>query len=181
MKIGIIIGSIRTKRKGLSVGEWVYDFALKRNDVGVDYELVDLQDYQLPFFGGDYSDEQRQTISAWTAKMASFDGYIFITPEFNRLVPGAFKNALEFLNEEFYDKACGYVSYGGLGGLSAIQSLRLANAEQHIATVRTMLTFSIMTDFNENGDFTPASYHHINANKMIDQVLKWSKALSTIR
>lgn len=113
--------------------------------------------------------------------MASFDGYIFVTPEFNRLVPGAFKNALEYLTLEVQDKACGYVSYGGLGGLSAIQSLRLANAEQHLASVRTMLTFSILTDFDEAGYFTPAIYHHKNAHKMIDEVIKWSKGLASIR
>ncbi len=113
--------------------------------------------------------------------MASFDGYVFITPEFNRVVPGGFKNALEYLTQEVYDKACGYVSYGGLGGLSAIQSLRLVNAEQQMASVRTMLTFSIMSDFEKDGSFTPANYHNKNAHEMLDQLIKWSKAMKTIR
>lgn len=181
MKIGIVIGSIRKKRKGEAVGKWVYDYALNRNDHNVEYELIDLKDYKLPFFDTEYTGEDEAIIKSWKEKMASLDGYIFVTPEFNRLVPGGFKNALEFLTSEVYDKACAYVSYGGLGGLSAIQSLRLVNAEQQMASVRTMLTFSIMSDFDESGNFIPASYHDKNINQMLDQLIKWSKAMKTIR
>ena len=181
MKIGIVIGSVRDQRKGDAVGKWVYDFALSRNDHDVVYELIDLKAFDLPFLGVKPTAHQHESIGLWSQTMAHCDGYIFITPEFNRLISGAFKNALEYLTKEVHDKACGYVSYGGLGGLSAIQSMRLLNAEQEMASVRTMVTFSIMTDFDKENGFVPASYHLINAHKMFDQLLKWSRALQTIR
>ena len=181
MKIGIIVGSIREGRNGAAVGQWVYDFARSRQDEGVDYELVDLKDYNLPFLGGPASEEQMAAVGAWLQKIASFDGYVFVAPEYNRSVGGAFKNALDYLDGEIRNKAVGYVGYGGLGGSFAIQSLRGINAECSLASVRTMVSFSLMTDFEDFSVFKPASYHEVNANTMLDEVILWSKAFETIR
>lgn len=181
MKIGIVVGSIRDERNGKQVADWVLDYAKSRNDQDVEYELIDLKDYKLPFLGVEASAEEAAAIGAWSEKMASMDGYVFVTPEYNRVVSGAFKNALDFLQPELHNKAVGYVAYGGIGGLSAIQSLRLIAAEQEMATVRTMLTFSLMTDFENMSVFKPNDYHLGNADKMFNQVISWSKALKTIR
>lgn len=181
MKIGIIIGSVREGRNGEAVGKWIYDFARSRKDEGVEYELVDLKSYSLPFLGAEASENQMAAIGAWLGKMASFDGYVFITPEYNRSVSGAFKNALDHLDEEIRNKAVGYVGYGGLGGAFAIQSLRGINAERSLASVRTMVSFSLMTDFENYSVFTPAPYHGMNANTMLDEVILWSRAFESIR
>ncbi|MEG0416145.1 MAG: NAD(P)H-dependent oxidoreductase [Erysipelothrix sp.] len=180
MKIGIILGSIREGRNGEAVAKWTLDFAQKRQD-SVEYELVDLKDYDLPLLGLAPTDSQGASIKAWSEKMASFDGYIIVTPEYNRAVPGALKNALDYLQPELHNKSVGFVSYGGLGGLAAIQSLRLTLAEQELADVRTMVTFSLMTDFENMSVFKPHAYHEANATKMIDQVTSWAKGLKTIR
>lgn|SRR5690554_5269995 len=181
MKIGIIVGSVREGRNGQAVGKWMYDFASSRKDPGVEYELVDLKDYNLPFLGAAASEEQMAAIGAWLSKVASFDGYVFVTPEYNRSVGGAFKNALDYLDEEIRNKAVGYVGYGGLGGAFAIQSLRGINAERSLASVRTMVSFSLMTDFEDFSLFKPAPYHAMNANTMLDEVILWSRAFETIR
>lgn len=181
MKIGIIVGSVRDERVGIQPGNWILDFARNRNDEGVSYELVDLKEYPLPFLGTTPTEEQKEIIQSWSNKMKEFDGYIFVTAEYNRAVPGAFKNALDYLYPEVNNKAVGYVGYGGLGGITAIENLRLINAEQEMASVKTMVTFSLMSDFIDMKEFKPNDYHEINANKMIDQVLLWSKALKTIR
>ena len=181
MKIGIVLASVRDERNGKQVADWVLDYVNKRNDEGVTYELVDLKDYDLPLLGTSVSEEQGKAIGSWSSKMESSDGYIFVTPEYNRVIPGAFKNALDYLQKELHDKAVGYVAYGGLGGLSAIQSLRLINGEQEMADVRTMVTFSIMADFENMSVFKPNDYHSGNMDLMLSQLLKWSKALKTIR
>lgn len=181
MKIAIVIGSIREDRVGKQVGDWVESFANARGDEGVTYEVVDLKNYDLPLLGTVPTPAQGEAIHAWSTKMAEFDGYVFVTPEYNRVLPGAFKNALDYLQPELHNKAVGYVGYGGLGGLSSIQSLRLINAEQELASVRTMVTFSLMSDFENMSTFKPADYHEVNANKMLDQLLAWSNALQTVR
>lgn len=181
MKIGIIIGSVRESRNGEAVGKWIHDFAIGRQDEGVEYELVDLKDYNLPFLGAAASEEQMAAVGAWLGKIASFDGYVFVTPEYNRSVGGAFKNALDYLDGEIRNKAVGYVGYGGLGGAFAIQSLRGINAERSLASVRTMVSFSLITDFENFSVFKPGTHHAVNANAMLDEVILWSRAFETIR
>lgn len=180
LKIAIVQGSVREGRNGDAVAKWTYDFAQKRNDA--QYEIVDLADYNLPLLGSKYaqSDAEKQ-IKSWSEKMASFDGYIFITPEYNHAIGGALKNALDYLNPELNNKAAGFVGYGSLGGTRAHENLRLILGELQVADVRTAVTFSLMTDFQNMSEFKPADYHADNANTMFDQVLSWSRALKTIR
>ncbi|MBP2078350.1 NADPH-dependent FMN reductase [Oceanobacillus polygoni] len=184
LKIGIIQGSVRQGRNGDAVAKWMHDFATKRND-DVAYEIVDLADYKLPFLGEELPAE-RQTdaeaaIKAWSEKIASFDGYIFVTPEYNHAIGGALKNALDFLNPEVNNKAAGFVGYGSLGGTRAHENLRLILGELQVADVRTAVTFSLMTDFENMSVFKPADFHADNANGMLDQVIAWSGALKTVR
>ncbi|SDB89555.1 NAD(P)H-dependent FMN reductase [Pelagirhabdus alkalitolerans] len=183
LNIGVILGSVREGRNGEAVAKWMVDFAQKRNDAN--YELVDLADYPLPLLGAPIEKDQEEkvgeTIQAWKDKIASFDGFIIVAPEYNHAVGGALKNALDYLNPELNDKAAGFVGYGSLGGVRAHENLRLILGELQVADVRTAVTFSLMTDFENFSVFKPADYHENNANDMLDQLLKWSGALKAIR
>jgi len=183
LKIGIIIGSTRQGRNAEAVAKWTFDFAQKRNDA--EYELVDLVDYNLPFLGATVPDAQQAeaetAIGAWSEKMASLDGYIFVAPEYNHAISGVLKNALDYLNPQVNNKAAGFVGYGSLGGARAIENLRLILGELQVADVRTAITFSLISDFENMSVFKPADYHEANATQMLDQVLAWSGALKTLR
>lgn len=180
LKIGIIQGSAREENNGSKVAAWINDYAQKRGDA--EYELVDLRDYNLPLLGSKYrADDADAHIQAWSEKMASFDGYIFITPEYNHSISGAFKNATDYLKAEVANKAAGFVGYGSLGGTRAHENLRLILGELQVADVRTAVTFSLMSDFVNMSEFKPADYHQPNVDAMFDQVLLWSKALKAIR
>ncbi|MGJ9460651.1 NADPH-dependent FMN reductase [Oceanobacillus sp. CF4.6] len=185
LKIGIILGSVRQERNGEQVAQWTYDFATKRNDEAVEYELVDLAEYKLPFLGAVVAEadqeEANAAIKAWSEKIASFDGYVIVAPEYNHAVGGALKNALDYLNPEVNNKAAGFVGYGSLGGTRAHENLRLILGELQVADVRTALTFSLMADFENFSVFKPADFHKDNANGMLDQVIAWSSALQPLR
>lgn len=185
LKIGIILGSVREGRNGEQVANWTLDFANNRNDQDVEYELVDLADYRLPFLGESLPEAEKEkanaVIKAWSDKMASFDGYIFITPEYNHAIGGALKNALDYLNPEVNNKAAGFVGYGSLGGTRAHENMRLILGELQVADVRTAVTFSLLADFENFSVFKPADYHADNANQMLDQVIAWSSALKSLR
>ncbi|WP_085993872.1 NADPH-dependent FMN reductase [Oceanobacillus senegalensis] len=185
LKIGIVLGSVRQGRNAEAVANWTLDFANKRNDANVEYEIIDLADYNLPFLGAAIPEAQQaeaeKTIKAWSEKMASFDGYIFVTPEYNHAIGGALKNALDYLKPEVNNKAAGFVGYGSLGGVRAHENLRLILGELQVADVRTAVTFSLITDFENMSVFKPADYHEANANEMLDQVIAWSNALKTTR
>ncbi|RAP73617.1 NADPH-dependent FMN reductase [Paenibacillus montanisoli] len=183
LKIAIILGSTRPGRNGEAVAKWVTEIANKRSDAT--FELVDIADYNLPLLDepvpasmGQYS--KPHTI-AWSDKIASFDGYVFVTPEYNHATSGALKNAIDFLYHEWKDKAAGFVGYGGSGGARAIENLRLIVGELHIADVRAQVGLSLMTDFENFSIFKPAAYQEQAVNTMLDQVIAWSGALKTLR
>jgi NAD(P)H-dependent FMN reductase len=183
LKIAIIIGSTRPGRNGEAVAKWVDEIAQKRTDA--EFELVDIQDFDLPLLDepmppimGQYSKPHTE---AWAAKIGSFDGYVFVTPEYNHGISGALKNAIDFLFGEWNNKAAGFVSYGGAGGARAVEQLRLVLAEVQMATVRNQVLFSMFTDFENYSIFKPAAHHEKSVNALFDQVIAWSGALKTLR
>lgn len=183
LKIAIIIGSTRPGRVGESVARWVADLAQKRSDA--EFETVDLEDFNLPLLDeprppsmGDYAHEHTR---AWAAKVASFDAYVFITPEYNHGIPGALKNALDFVYAEWNNKAAGFVGYGSAGGVRAVEQMRLVMAELQVATVRSQAMLSLFTDFENMTVFKPHPRHEKSINTMLDQLVAWGGALKTLR
>ena len=183
IRLGIIIGSTRPGRKAEAVARWVYEIAQRRGDAG--YEVVDIQDFNLPLLDepmppslGQY--RQPHTL-AWAEKIASFDAFVFVTPEYNHGTSGALKNAIDFLYREWNNKAAGFVGYGGAGGVRAVESLRLVMGELQVADVRAQVMLSLVTDFENFTVFKPGPHQEAAVNAMLDQVLAWGGALKTLR
>jgi NAD(P)H-dependent FMN reductase len=192
VRIAIIIGSTRPGRRGETVARWVHEVANRRarTDGDTEFELVDLAHYDLPLLDepvpaaiGGY---RHAHTGRWAATIGAFDGFIFVTPEYNHSVPAALKNAIDFLFAEWHDKAAGFVSYGVNGGIRAVEHLRLALAEVKTATVRSQIALSMFTDFQitdpiEPGVFTPAPHHEQLLLRLLDEVVQWSQALALLR
>ena len=183
LKIAIILGSTRPGRNGKAVADWVADKASVRT--GAKYELVDLADYPLPHLDeamppsmGQYAGEHTK---AWAAKIAEFDGFVFVSPEYNHSTSGVLKNAIDYLYAEWNNKAAGFVSYGSIGGARAIEHLRAIAGELQIATVRQQLSFSLFTDFENFSVFKPGAQHDAAAAALFDQLESWAGALKTVR
>jgi NAD(P)H-dependent FMN reductase len=183
LKIGIIIGSTRPGRNAEQVAKWVYELASKRNDA--EYELVDLKDYNLPLLDEPYPASFGRYMNAhtkaWAEKIKSLDAFIFVNGEYNHSLPGALKNALDYLYAEWNNKAAGFVSYGSAGGARAAEHLRLIMGELQVADVRTQVLLSLFTDFENFSVFKPTDLHENNLNTMLDQLISWGTALKTIR
>jgi NAD(P)H-dependent FMN reductase len=182
-RIGIILGSTRPGRNGEQVARWVHGIASQRGDA--DFELVDLLDYKLPHLDeamppamGQYS--QPHTLE-WAAKIASFDGFVMVTPEYNHSTSGALKNAIDFLYGEWNNKAVGFVSYGSVGGTRAVEHLRLIAGELQMADVRSQVALSLYTDFENFSVFKPNDMHLGALITTLDQTVAWSKALAPLR
>jgi NAD(P)H-dependent FMN reductase len=99
----------------------------------------------------------------------------------NHGISGALKNAIDFLFCEWNDKAAGFVSYGGAGGVRAVEHLRLVMAEVQVATVRNQIALSLFTDFENYTTFKLAAHHEKSVNQMLDRLIAWSGALKTLR
>ena len=183
IKIAIVIGSTRPGRKAEAVARWVYEIAAKRPEA--EFELVDIKTFDLPLLDepippsmGKYSQPHTKT---WAAKIASFDAFVFVTPEYNHGTSGALKNAIDFLYREWNNKAAGFVSYGSTGGVRAVEQLRLVMGELQVADVRAQVALSIYTDFENFTAFKPALLHEKSLNAMLTQVIAWGGALKTLR
>jgi NAD(P)H-dependent FMN reductase len=183
LRISIILGSTRPGRNGEAVAKWVYNIAKKRTDA--EFEFVDIKDYNLPLLDeplppslGKYSKDHTK---AWAAKIDSFDAFVFVTPEYNHGIPGALKNAIDFLYKEWNNKVAGFVAYGGAGGIRSVEQLRLVMGELQVATVRAQVQLSLFTDFENFSVFKPAPYQEKSVNTMLDQVISWGSALKTLR
>ena len=183
VRIGIIIGSTRPGRKGDAIAKWVLEQAEQRGDA--DYELVDLADFSLPHLDeaipasrGQYANAHTQ---AWAATIDSFDGFVFVTPEYNHSTSGALKNAIDFIYGEWNNKAAGLVSYGVHGGVRAAEHLRLVLGELQVADVRQQVTFSLITDFVNYTDFAPQGGQEAQLATQLDQLVAWAGALQSVR
>jgi NAD(P)H-dependent FMN reductase len=183
IKVAIVIGSTRPGRKAEDVARWVHGIASKRSDA--EYELVDIQEFNLPLLDEPMPPARMQYTQphtkAWSAKVASFDAYVFVTPEYNHGPSGALKNAIDFLYREWNNKAAGFVGYGGAGGTRAVEQLRLVMGELLVADVRAQVALSLSTDFENYTTFKPAPSHERSVNIMLDQVVAWGGALKTLR
>jgi NAD(P)H-dependent FMN reductase len=183
VRIAIVVGSTRPGRTAARVAEWVHEVARERGDA--EFEVVDIADHDLPLLdepmppaAGRYS---RPHTIAWSAVIDRFDGYVFVTPEYNRSTSAALKNAIDFLYREWNGKAAGFVGYGNTGGARAIEHLRTIMAELQVADVREQVSLSVFDDFVNWTDLAPRPRQLASLQTMLDQVVAWSDALRPLR
>ncbi|NUP74058.1 MAG: NAD(P)H-dependent oxidoreductase [Sinomonas sp.] len=177
-KIAIVTGSTRDGRKNRHVAEWVLAEAQKRQDA--EFELVDIADYGLPLLGQSGSEQARAGVKEFSARIDEFDGYIFVTPEYNHSLSPALANALSYLKPELANKAAGIVSYGSAFGVRAVEHLRGILSELQVAHVQKTGLFSLFADFRD-GRFAPSELQAASIIPMLDQVILWTRALETVR
>src|ERR1700688_3334048 len=183
IRIGIILGSTRPGRRGEQVAKWVLEVARTRADA--EFELIDLADYPLPHLDepmppimGQY---QNQHTKDWAAAIARFDGFVFVTPEYNHSTSGVLKNAIDYLYAEWNNKAMGVVSYGVVGGARAAEHLRLIAGELEMADVRTNVALSAFTDFENFTNLAPGAHQAQALDTLFGEVIAWSEALAPLR
>ncbi|MFW2014520.1 NADPH-dependent FMN reductase [Acinetobacter bereziniae] len=128
MNIQIIVGSIREGRVAIKVAEWLLKEINKLEFSTLNVEIVDLKEWDLPFFAGQNSpasgiyDQPKQ--QEWAKKVASGDAFIFITPEYNHVYSPVLKNAIDYVYKEWQSKPAAFVSYGGTNGSRSIDQIK---------------------------------------------------------
>ena len=193
IRIAIIIGSTRPRRRGDAVAPWVAEVASRHPAVSAGeatVEVVDLAEQGCRCWTSQCRRCSASTATAhtsqWAEKIASFDGFVFVTPEYNQSASGALKNAIDFLFAEWNNKAAGFVGYGVHGGVRAVEQLRLVMTELQVANVRTQVALSVFNDFvitdpTETGLFAPGDHQEPTLTTMLDEVIAWSQALQPLR
>ncbi|HZA05671.1 MAG TPA: NADPH-dependent FMN reductase [Propionibacteriaceae bacterium] len=183
LDIAVILGSTRPNRNGKAVADWVMAQTSGRS--AARYTLLDLLDFPLPHLDeaippsvGRYAGEHTK---AWADTIASYDGFVFVTPEYNHSTSGVLKNAIDYLYAEWNNKAAGFVSYGTVGGARAVEHLRGVMSEVQVAHVRQSVGFSLYHDFENFSTFAPNARAADQLTIMLDQLEAWTAALKGVR
>lgn len=184
-KLEIIITSTREKRGGLAVAEWFDDFA--KRHAGFSTELIDLLHVGLPLLDEPNHPVQRKYerahTKAWSEKVKAADAFVFIVPEYNHGMPPALLNALDFLYHEWNYKPAAFVSYGGLsGGLRSVQMAKPVLTTLKMMPIPEAVAVPFFTKhISEAGVFDPGDVLDKSATTMLDELLRWTHALATMR
>ncbi|MFL6159449.1 MAG: NADPH-dependent FMN reductase [Marmoricola sp.] len=184
MKIAILVGSTRPGRKGTEVARWILERASQRDDA--EFEIVELADFDLPLLceptipGAAKRDYATPQTRVWSAKVDEFDGFVWVTPEYNHGVPAAMKNALDVLYPEWNHKAVGFVSYGANEGVRAVEHWRGIVANVLMVATRGQLTFSTFSEWPD-GVFTPSERREGELRNLLKQLVAMTGAVGTLR
>ena len=185
-RIGIIISTTRQGRFADNPANWLMDIARQRDDA--DFEIVDLRDFPLPFFEEEASPlfmrPANEVARNWGEKIASLDGFVFITAEYNHSISGVLKNALDYAYKEYNRKPASFVAYGGSGGARAVEHLRGILAELQVASLKYPVHIGMaeLLGIMREGK-TMADYPYLidTAKTMLDELLWWTNALKAAR
>ena len=180
----MIVGSTRPTRFADVPAQWILKQARARGDMEV--ELVDLRDHPLPFFDEIASNmwmpSQNPKAIRWQETIARFDGFIFVTAEYNHSIKGVFKNALDQAYKEWVRKPFTAVGYGGVGGARAIEHLRLIGIDLQMESARSAVHIGGADFFAVHPGFgaTPVEYIEANllpsATAALDELASWTRA-----
>ncbi|WP_112874117.1 NADPH-dependent FMN reductase [Paracoccus endophyticus] len=188
-RIAIIIGSTRQARFADKPAAWLLEQASKREDMT--FELVDLRNFDLPLFDEVASNawvpSQDPRAVAWQNTIGTFDGYVFVTAEYNHSITGALKNALDQAYTEWARKPAAAMGYGGVGAARAIEHLRGIVVELQMVPLRNAVhlgggEFFKVSPLGQNGAMSEVeAVLQPSLNAMLDELAWWANATRAAR
>src|SRR5690349_6365152 len=153
--IAIVVGSTRPGRLGADVADWVARQAKERTVA--DYEVLDEAEFDLDLLneptvpGAANREYDNEKTRRWSRTVDVFDGFVFVTPEYNHTVPAALKNAFDVLNPEWGHKLVAFVGYGADGAVLAVEHWRTIVANARMVAVRAQVALSLFHDMDDEG------------------------------
>jgi NAD(P)H-dependent FMN reductase len=184
-KLHVVIVSTRPGRVGLPVGNWFVERAKEHGKF--DVTLVDLKEVNLPLFDEPKHPRLKQHehahTKAWSAIVDAADAFVFVMPEYNFSVPAPFINAVDYLFAEWAYKPAAFVSYGGMsGGVRSVQMAKQLLTSLKVVPIPEAVAIAfVQNHMNEKKEFTGTEQHASSAKAMLDELLRWSTALKTLR
>lgn len=189
LNIKVIVGSVREGRFADKAADWVAESLRKQENVSV--EILDLRDYEMPFFNEAVSPSfktepyKHEAVARFTNKIAEGDAFVIVTPEYNHGTSGVLKNAMDWVYQEWNNKAVSFVSYGSVGGARAVEQLRLVAAELQMASTRNAVHipgdqyFPVLFGQADAKEMFANMQGHLDG--MSSQLIWWATALKNAR
>jgi NAD(P)H-dependent FMN reductase len=186
LNIAVIISSTRAARFADKPAQWIMNIAQTSADAS--FELIDLRDFPMPFFdevaSNAYAPSVNEVAQRWQKKVAEFDGYIFITAEYNHGPTAVLKNALDYAYPEWNKKPAAFVGYGSVGAARAIEQLRLIAVELQMAPTRTGVYIQgadFMGAWREGKALEEMTHLQPGVQALLKELIWWANALKTAR
>ncbi len=176
-KIAVFVGSLRKESFNRKMAKALMALAPE----SLKHEIIEIGG--LPLYDQDLDDEGRPP-AAWTAfrqHVKSFDSVLFVTPEYNRSVPGVLKNAIDVGSRPYrksvWDGKPGAVmsvSPGAIGGFGANHHLRQSMVFLNVPTMQQPEAYigGAANLFDENGNLANDSIKEFVA-KFIHAFTAW--------
>src|SRR3989338_33689 len=188
LRLKIILGSTRPGRFSEHAGAWALEQTKKNS--GIEAEILDLRDYEMPFYNETVSPSYKQApykseaVEKWSKKIGEADGFIIISPEYNHGTAAVLKNALDYVFKEWNNKPVGFVAYGSVGGARAVEQLRLITVELQMIPIRNAVHINapwLLRD--EAGNLKPGALDSYQGaiDGLLAQLIFWTKALKNAR
>lgn len=188
-RIAIVIGSTRPTRFADKPAQFLLAEAAKRDDLSA--EILDLRDFELPFFAEMASEmwmpSQSEVAQKWQQAVAGFDGFIFLVAEYNHSITGVLKNALDQAYKGWVRKPFSAFGYGGVGAARAVEHLRTIGVELQMAPVKSAIhlaggEFIKVHPMGQNaGMDAVAEVLAPSVKATFDDLVWWSNALTPAR
>ena len=141
LTIPVVLGSVRQGRLSERPAHLLVD---RLTRLGCRAPLLDLRALDLPVFGMSRDQNDLPAVIELKATAAQADAIVWLTPEYNHGYTSAIKNAIDYLHGEITRKpmaVCG-LSGGNLGGVRAVEQLKLVLIELRAVTIRDSVYFS---------------------------------------
>lgn len=191
LKIAVIVGTVREGRVTPKQAKWVANALQERE--GVEVNILDLAEYDLPFFAEPVSPRYNPNrvvegdVKRWLDDLASADGYVVVTPEYNHSIPGVLKNAFDYVDFQLNRKPSAIVSHGTVGGARAAMHLKEILSEGKTVPIPEFVAFhGISEGIDDEGNTTEevkanpyGSDYALNG--LVDSLLWYADALKTAR
>jgi chromate reductase len=137
IRIGVVVGSLRkdsfNRKLALALAH------LAPSDFTFEHLRID----DLPMYNQDDDGNQSAPVKRLKSEIAAVDGLLFVTPEYNRSVPGVLKNAIDQASRPYGQSAWAGKPAGVIG--VSVGAIGTALAQQHLRNVLSYLDVPTLT------------------------------------
>jgi len=182
----VVTVSTRQGRVGTVVANWFLERA--RAHGGFTVESVDLAEVDLPMFDEPkhprFRQYEHEHTKRWSAMVSRADAFVFVTPEYNYGAPPSIVNAIDYLSVEWQYKPVGFASYGGVsGGTRSVQMIKQIVTSVRMMPIPEAVSIPFFAQYIDKatGGYDPGATQDSAATAMLDELLRWTNALKTLR
>jgi chromate reductase, NAD(P)H dehydrogenase (quinone) len=130
-KIAVIVGSLRRDSFNRKLAEGLKKLA------PADFSFHDVKIGELPLYNQDDDGSQAPSVKRLKAEIGAANGLLFVTPEYNRSIPGVLKNAIDNASRPYGQSAWAGKPAGVIG--ISVGAIGTAVAQQHLRTILAYL------------------------------------------